>query len=458
MKQFLAALGAALALAGCAAAPGHRTAGPICAPQGAGDDAPDTQAIQAAIDACAGRGGKVTLAPGVWLTGGLTLGSDMEFHLAAGAILRLIPDMRLYPQVRGPGEGDGQEALQVALHAPNAQRLVISGPGMIDGQGAQFWDAGFLASSLPRPTLPRPHPAIEIADCRDVTIRDLRLQDLPGYAIRFHRCDSGRAEGVIIRNPPRSPNTDGIQIRDSSNITITGADIATGDDAIVLKSRQRVVRNILVEKSVLESDDAGLKFGTGSAIGVRDSVFRDLTISNSRYGIAIYQIDGGAHADNRFERIAIHTGGRHPRPYPIFIDIDRRSADRAWGKIERQVFRDITIDTTAAALISGNPNAPIRDLKLENIRFTGRAPLFDLPTTLGKPRGSTGIQPLADSADFSRENALMTLAHIEGLRVDGLVTSGAGGRAGLALIEVTLAQFHGVELSGQGAGEAVVHK
>lgn len=456
MKRLLPAL--ALALASCAAAPGPAPRAPECAPQGAGDTAPDTAAIQAAIDACAGRGGKVVLGRGVWLSGGLRLGSDMEFHLAAGAVLRLIPDMRLYPAIRGPGEASGEETLQAALYAPNAERLVISGPGVIDGQGPKFWDPDFYALGLARPTLPRPQPTLELADCRDVTIRDLRLENLPGYAIRFHRCAGGRAEGVTIRNDPRSPNTDGIQIRDSSHITITGADIATGDDAIVLKSRTRAVSDILVERSVLQSDDAALKFGTGSAIGVKNSVFRDLTIRDSRYGVAIFQIDGGVHADNRFERLAVHTGGRHPRTYPIFIDIDRRTPDRAWGGVERHLFRDVTIDTTGAVLIAGNPNAPIRGLRLQGIRFVGRAPLFDLVASSGKPRGNVTIRPQAGSVDFGREHAHVTLAHVEGLGITGLSMAhedAARPRDGLALIGVTGAELSGITLTGAGAGQTI---
>lgn len=450
---------AVLALAACAAAPRVAPARLVCAVEGAGDDAPDTAAIQAAIEACAGRGGKVVLGPGVWLTGGLTLRSDMEFHLAEGAVLRLIPDLALYPAVRGLREAGGEETQHYALHAPGAQRLVISGPGMIDGQGPKFWDPDFYALGLARPTLPRPQPALELADCRDVTVRDLRLKDLPGYAIRFHRCEEGRVENIVIRNDPRSPNTDGVQIRDSSGITIRRADIATGDDAIVLKSHQRAVSGILVEHTVLESDDAALKFGTGSAVGVKNSVFRDITIRNSRYGVAIFQIDGGVHADNRFERLSIHTGGRHPRSYPIFIDIDRRTAERGWGGVERHLFRDIAIDTTGAVLMAGNPNAPIRALRLENVRFAGRAPLFDLPTSPGKPRGNITLRPQDGSADFGRENAHLTLAHIEGLTITGLSMAdgdGAQGRDGLALIGVNGAELKRVEL--QGAGEPVARR
>lgn len=413
---------------------------PLCAPIGADDDANDTVAIQAAIDQCATMGGKVILGPGLWRTGGLILRSEMEFHLAAGAVLQLIPDIALYPALEGPGEAAGNQRFIVGLHAPFVERLIISGPGKIDGQGPQFWDKDFYKLGLPRPTLPRPEPLLELADCKNVVVRDLTMIDLPAYAIRLHRCDGARVENVTIRNDPRSPNTDGVQIRDSSNVTITGADIATGDDAIVLKSRARAVENIVVENSILESDDAALKFGTGSAIGVRNSVFRDLTIRNSRYGIAIFQIDGGTHADNRFERISIHTGGRHKRTFPIFVDIDRRDADRNWGKIERHVFDSISIDTSGAILIAGNPAAPIRDLVLSRLSMTMRAPMVDVTQTPGKPRGNVQIKAQAGSVDLGQENAHVVLGHIDGLNLrDIAIDDDSRGREGLRLIKVTQA-------------------
>lgn len=419
---------------------------PACDPADHGgvpdDNRIDTEAIQAAIDACGGTGGRVTLGAGTWLTGTLVLRPDMEFHLAGGAVLTLAPDIDLFPEqcVR---RADGSDyTFRAGLYAPAARNLILSGPGRIEGNGERFWDTNFYDLGIPRPTLPRPGPVIELSDCANVTVRDITMTNLPAYALRFHRCDGARAENVTIRNDPRSPNTDGIQIRDSSGIRIIGADIATGDDAIVLKSRDRAVENIIVNNSLLESDDSAIKFGTGSHIGVRHSLFSDIVIRNSRYGIAIFQVDGGAHLDNRFHNISIETGGRHERTYPIFIDIDRREADRGWGRIERLTFSNIEIVTSGASLIAGNARAPIRDLTLRDIRMSLPEKTVDLALSSGKPRGSVTIEDQAGSEDYARIPAHFTIANVDGLILEGIQIDAAEAspaRDGAALIETRFA-------------------
>lgn len=415
---------------------------PLCQPErhgGAPDDGEsDTAAIQAAISACAGTGGVAVLSNGVWLTGGLTLGGDMTFRLEEGAVLRLIPDMALYTPL-DLTRGDDPDQLYAALHAPGVVGLRLEGPGVIDGSGPEFWDENFYDLGIPRPTLPRPKPVVELADCRDVVVDGLRMENLPSFAIRFNRCSGGEVTGVVIRNDLRSPNTDGIQVRDSSDITIRRVDIHTGDDAIVLKSSTRPVERILVEESRLTSDDGAVKFGTGSHHGVRDSVFRDLDVTESRYGVAIFMIDGGAHRDNRFEDIRIETGGRHDRTYPIFVDIDRREADRSLGEVNGLTFRNIEIISDGASLIAGNPDAPIQDLSLEGINVTRKTTPQPLDRRRSKPRGNVTIQAQAGSVDHSREPAEMVIAHAREVAVTDMRfpdCAQLGGRRAVSAIDV----------------------
>lgn len=379
----------------------------------AGDGAADTAAIQAAVNACANTGGTVIVPAGEWSTGTLRLGSNMTIRLEAGAVLALHPDIGLFPEVAVTRE-NSIALVRSAMIADGVDGLRIEGPGRIEGNGEAFWDRGFYASGLRRPTLPRPGPVIELANCRDTHVEGITMTNLPAYAIRFHRCTGVSARGLTIRNDPRSPNTDGIQLRDTSNAVISGVDIRTGDDAVVLKSGDRAVDNVLVENSYLESDDAALKFGTGSRVGVTNSVFRNLTVANSRYGIALFMIDGGTHRGNMFENISITTGGRHPRQYPIFIDIDRREADRQLGRVVDTTFRNIAIETSGASLIAGNPAAPIEGLVLENV-VTDVRNAVDVTRRWAKPRGNVEIAAQAGSTDYSTRPGHMVLAHVRGL-------------------------------------------
>lgn len=428
---------------GAAALDAFAAAAPTCRPERFGgqpdDDRPDTVALQAAISSCAGRDGIVLVGAGEWRIGGLMLGSDMVLRLEAGATLRLIPDIALYPAIGAGGAGSSPH--YAALFAPFAENLRIEGPGTIDGSGPEFWDENFYELGIPRPTLPRPAPAIELVDCWDVVIDGLKMVNLPGYAIRFHRCENGLARDVYIRNDLRSPNTDGIQIRDSADIRVQRADIRTGDDAVVLKSGARAVERIVVEDSRLVSDDAAIKFGTGSHVGVRDSTFRQNVIEGTRYGIAIFAIDGGVHERNVFEDTTIATGGRHSRTYPLFVDVDRREPDRPWGGVLGLTFRNLEIESGGASLIAGNPNGRLNDVRIENVRVVRRGEPEDLQRRASKPRGNVNIRTQAESVDYSTRDAEIVIAHARDVYLDALVVPGCdelGSRRSLELIDVEL--------------------
>lgn len=416
MKRFMTAVFCCGALTGCGHSALQQSAELVCPPQAYGgapdDDVADTDALQSAIDDCKGRGGVVAVPSGTWLTGGLRFGSDMTFRLEEGAVLRLIADIRLYPEIR-----HGRYA---AFYAPSARRLTIEGPGRVDGSGPLFWDENFYELGIPRPTLPRPAPTLAFRNCADVVVSQLVMENLPGYAVSFEDCDGAAVNDIKIRNDPRSPNTDGIQIRNSSNIAVRRADIDTGDDAIVLKSNGRVIENILVEDSILVSDDGALKFGTGSRYGVKNSIFRNTKIRDSRYGVAIFAIDGGVHENNLFENISIETGGRHRRTYPIFVDVDRREANRSWGGVDGLVFRDVSIRTGGASLIAGNPEGLIRNLTLERVTVERNSNIEDLAQSGRKPRGNVLIEEQPGSLDYSREEADIVIAHVRNVTLNGV--------------------------------------
>lgn len=393
----------------------------------ANDTKADTVAIQKAIDACAGTGGTVLVPAGRFLTGGIALKSDMTFRLAPGAVLAAIPDIKLYPTRHDASvpegtsaAGDGYATYQAILYASNVRNLVIEGPGTLDGQGPQFWDPDFYELTIPRPTRPRPQQMIEIIDSTDITIRGLRLIDAPAYSIRFYRCERVRAESVTIRNDPRSPNTDGIQIRDTVNAFITGADIATGDDAIVVKSYKRMVDNLVVTDSILVSDDSALKFGTAGHTGISNSLFSNIIIRSSRFGIALFQMDGGAYLNNRFSDISIETGGRGERHLAIYVDIDQRREGVPFGRIDGLTFTDIDVRTRGNILIAGQPTAPIRNLTLANIQVhtDGSSEVFD--NKRRKPRGNAFVPATGKTEDFASVPASVTIANTQGIRIDGL--------------------------------------
>src|SRR5882724_11988114 len=89
----------------------------------------DTQAIQAAIDDCAGAGGgTVKLAGGTFLSAPVVLKSNITFDIAQGTTLLGSPDHADYfakTELRAPGT-------QSLVSATNAEKIAIIGGGTID--------------------------------------------------------------------------------------------------------------------------------------------------------------------------------------------------------------------------------------------------------------------------------------------------------------------------------------
>lgn len=377
----------------------------------AGDAINDDSAFAAAIAQCAGRGGQVHVPSGVFLTSGVSLKSDMIFHLAQGAVLRGLPTLNDY-KVHATGDESRSRGVVTAIGARN---LTISGSGTIDGAGTPFH------TSLNA----RPDYSLGLFDCNAVVVTGITLIDPSKYHVTMNRCNQVRVDGVTILAAMLSPNSDGIQVRDSSDVTISNCRIETGDDAIVLKSSARMVERVHIRNCKLISDDAAFKFGTGSEPGIRDISVSDTIITNSRYGLALFMQDGGIYENVRFSNVSIATGGRHAREYPIFIDIDTRQPDSPadWGRIRNVTFDNLQIDTRGNILIQGQPDHDVEAIALSNITMRV-ANAVDLSKVNGKPRGNRAHAPRTGAADYSNSVGHIVIGHTNGVTLSGVTATG----------------------------------
>lgn len=374
----------------------------------------DAPSIQKAIEACARQGGGMVYVPaGSFLTGTILLRSNVTLHISPGATL-----------------WGGRHAIDFQpphlIYAKDAQNIAIEGGGTIDGNGTAFWESDF------RPKPERPRDYIQFDDCRHVRIENIHLRNLPGWGIRPLRCDGVVIHGISIINDMRSPNTDGIDPDSSRNVMISDSYIETGDDAICLKtgspSNERstlATENVTVTNCVLISDDSAIKFGTGSYGDFRNCTFSNCVISGTHYGLAVYIKDGGTVEGIAFSNITIDTSidyyikttnsKREWIEYPIFVDLEKRSANSAVGRIRDVMFDNIRIRTKGRVLVGGMPEQKLENLRFDNIlmRVTG----FEEVENQHKPRGVKD-QPLAPlENDYGPVPAAIAFANVRGLNL-----------------------------------------
>ena len=373
----------------------------------ADQQANDAGAIQQAIDACArAGGGTVYFPPGNFRSGTIVLKSNVTLHLSAGTTLWGSREMSDYDP-------------PYLIYAREAENITIEGAGAIDGNGDAYWEKDF------KPKPKRPSPMIRLERCRNVKIRDVRIRNTPGHAIYPKECDGVSIRGVSIVNDMRGPNTDGIDPESSRNVTISDSYIETGDDAICLKSHSRPCENITVTNCILISDDSALKIGTGSYADFRNCQFSNCVITGTRYAIGLYVKDGGTVEGISFSNIRIDTSVDHYNrrtgssrewiEYPIFIDLEKRSAESKLSRVRDINFSDLQIRTKGRVLVEGMPAQPLENLTFRNVvlRMTG----FEPVEQQHKPRGVHGMPAAPRDQDYSTAPAALIFANIRGLQL-----------------------------------------
>ena len=351
-----------------------------------------TKAIQQAIDDVSSAGGGTVYAPpGVFLVGGLELKSRVTLYLEAGCVLLGSTSIGDYDYHPGPQIKFGTNGYHL-LFARNADDVSLCGPGAIDGQGETYWQAKVnralnAPSEAWRDILSqhyeakddshRPSPMVEFVQCRNVRISGVTLKNSPSWTLRPVGCDTVVIDGIRIRNPKIGLNTDGIDITCSQNVMVSNCDIATGDDAICLKSENPYgdllsTKNVTITNCVLNGGN-GLKLGTASHGAFENIVFSNSVIyadSNSPLntrcvgGIDIEVVDGGT-ADG----IVISNIRMQNVWAPIFVRLGARQ--RRAGTFLRNVLIE-NVDATGAIItssITGVPGLRPSDITVSNCRI-----------------------------------------------------------------------------------------
>ena len=325
-----------------------------------------TNSIQAAIDECfKAGGGTVYLGGGTFVSGTLVVKNGVTLRLAAGCTLSGSEDLNDYPprvqEFRSYTDNYTDKSL---IYAEKAERIAVTGRGVIDGHGDVFKG----------PYKVRPY-IIRFIQCKGVTVEDVTIKNSPMWVQHYLACDDVRISGVTVRSRVNS-NNDGINIDCSQNVRISDCDIWSGDDAIVLKSTaDRPCRNVVVSNCVLSSICNGLKMGTESNGGFENIAISNCAVYDTKLaGLAIEIVDGGT-----MDRVVVSNITMSGVGAPIFVRLGNRARPYKEGMDKPQVgaLRNVTISNIEATAcgptgcaISGLPEKRIENLTLSNIRLS----------------------------------------------------------------------------------------
>jgi polygalacturonase len=340
----------------------------------------DTKAIQAAIDDCAGAGGgTVKLSGGVFLSAPIVLKSNITFDIAQGATLLGSPDHADYPaktELRAPGT-------QSLVSATNAEKIAITGGGIIDGNGESWWvearathNAGVVGAVQFRPRL------VVFDHCKHVRMEGITVQNSPSWQVVPYYTDDMVIRNVRILAPQHSPNTDAIDPFSSSNMVIDHVYADVGDDNIAIKSGiinspgpDSPSKNITITDCEFLHGH-GLSIGSEIAGGAQNIHAERIHFKGTDQGIRIKaNRDRGNDVSNiSFKEITmedVKTSILISEYYPKAMP----EGDVAPEPVQRLTpfFHNITIENVKsvnspwAGVIIGLPESPVKDIVLKNV-------------------------------------------------------------------------------------------
>ena len=412
-----------------------------------------TSALQKAVDACyQAGGGTVEVPAGTYVIGTVFLKSNVELHLASGAVLKGSPHLADYHGYTMPVYGQNYYGM---LFTENAENVTISGQGTVDGNNSVFYDftqAKALDSATTRytrqksnyrhvasgigdgPVVPRDRPRqmVVFSECKNVRVSNVSLLNSPFWTLHFADCTGVAVAGVRLYSGLLVPNADGIDFTDCRNVTVSDCDIQAGDDALVVSGYnhhfeipgfhhlRQPSENITITNCNLQSSSSGIRIGYLDQNSVRNVTVSNCNITNSTRGINISLRDEGSLENLIFSNIRIETrlrtGDWWGNGEPIHLSAIRGNADQnvKLGQIKNVQFNNITCRGENGLLLYGSDESIIQDVTLNNVTFEFVAsPLNDVAGGNVDLRGN--LDPRLGL--FARDIPGLLAEHVAGLTI-----------------------------------------
>ena len=309
----------------------------------------NTTAIQKAIDFIHEKGGgRLVFYVGRYLTGSIQLKSNVTIHLEEGAIL--LGSTNIYDYnlaVRFPA----------LLSAYQANKIAITGKGVIDGQGRDVAyhvtdqvQKGFLKDPLvnDRSALWRPK-GIYFRECTNVDITGIVVKNAAEWVLVCDQCKNLKIDKITV-DSKAFWNNDGIDIVDCQNVIISNSFIDSSDDAICFKSHDptKMCENVEVRNCVARSSASGIKFGTVTSGGYKNfKIINNKVYDTHRSALTIATPDGGV-----IENIWVDSLYAYNTGNAIYLRIGAR-----WNKDRTGSMNNIHIQNMYCEIANGKADA-----------------------------------------------------------------------------------------------------
>ncbi|MBN2613088.1 MAG: glycoside hydrolase family 28 protein [Bacteroidales bacterium] len=285
-------------------------------------------------------GGKVVVPRGIWLTGPVEMKSNVNLHVAEGALVIFSKNFDDYPLIKTSFEGLETYRCISPIYGIDLENVAITGKGIIDGSGDAWrpvkkskltesqWkkliaSGGVLNKNgnswypsekalrgiegsdmnVPRGRKTR-EDFMEIKDflrpvmvslvkCKNVLLDGPTFQNSPAWNLHPLMCENVILRNLTVKNPWYSQNGDGLDLESCKNALVYNCNFDVGDDAICFKSgkdstgraRAMPTENVIVKECVVYHGHGGFVVGSEMSGGVRNVHVSNCTFIGTDVGI-----------------------------------------------------------------------------------------------------------------------------------------------------------------------------
>ncbi|KAK6263524.1 hypothetical protein SCA6_018958 [Theobroma cacao] len=145
-----------------------------------------------------------------------------------------IINVKLSGTIVAPNGPDQWKAADLStwLAFQDVNGLTIDGPGTMDGSGKGWWDRSCKLHPGHQGCIRLAPTVLKFARCNNIHMSNIKFQNSPQTHVLVLGCQDVDFGFLTVQAPGTSPNTDGIHIQISRNVSIYNSQIGDGDDCI----------------------------------------------------------------------------------------------------------------------------------------------------------------------------------------------------------------------------------
>ncbi len=377
----------------------------------------DTKVLQEAIDSCANMGGGIVhLMNGIYYSAPLVLKSNVTLQVDSTATILASADrLDYYPAGFDTSGGRIPSSVTNFITSSYADNIIITGKGIIDGNGKPWWDAYNAGTLTKRPRL------IQLNHGKHILIENITLKNSPQFHFVPSWCIDVIVRNITILSPSSSPNTDGIDPVTSHKVRISDCYIDTGDDNVAIKSGYNdpdypdAGSSDIIISNCTFLHGHGVSIGSETNGGVDSMIVDNCTFNETDNGIRIKsnRTRGGNVRGITYKNLTMKKV-RYPILFSEYYPDFPAQGDPAQTITNTTpYYHDITVENVTATnctyggIIIGLPETPLKNIYLKNVFISASTGLRIRNATIN-----------ADSLTVKANSGLSYIFEVNGIITD----------------------------------------